>query len=112
MDRGADVNATGGKYGTSLSAASAGDTYTSNWETAKLLLDRGADINLTGGRYGTALGAPAYKGKLEITKRLLHRGADPDLANDEGARPRDLAERDGHQAIVDLLDKKSVERKQ
>ncbi|RPB21868.1 hypothetical protein L211DRAFT_840223 [Terfezia boudieri ATCC MYA-4762] len=73
-----------------------------------LLLGQGVDINLTGGKYGTALGVAAYRGKQEIAKFFLDRGANPDLTNYEGLRPRDLAEQEGNQHISDLLDSKCV----
>ena len=69
-----------------------------------LLLDQGADINLQCGESGTALGAAASRGELELVTMLLGRGANPDLTNDLGQKPRDLAEREGHHEVVSLLD--------
>ncbi|KAJ7863215.1 ankyrin repeat-containing domain protein [Mycena leptocephala] len=72
LDRGADVNLKGGKYGSALAAVS----YWGHLEIVRLLLDRGADVNLKGGEYGSALAAASSCGKLET----IHlRGADVNL---------------------------------
>jgi hypothetical protein len=52
-ERGADINAQGGYYGTVLQAA----CHRGNLEIVKALLDKNADVNLRGGKYGTALQA-------------------------------------------------------
>ena len=72
LDKGADVNAQGGEYGTALRAAA----YKGSREVVQLLLDKGADINAQVGEYGTALQAAAYKGGREIVQLLLDKGAD------------------------------------
>ena len=74
LDKGADVNAVGGVYGTALQAAAA-----SRWGSVKkvqLLLDRGADVNAVGGVYGTALQAAVCMNNCEYIELLLDRGAD------------------------------------
>ncbi|RPB21866.1 hypothetical protein L211DRAFT_789750, partial [Terfezia boudieri ATCC MYA-4762] len=48
LDQGADVNVTGGRYGSALCAA----VIDGNLEIATLLLDQGADVNVTGGDFG------------------------------------------------------------
>jgi hypothetical protein len=53
LDRGADVNAQGGRYGNALQAASSDG----HEKVVQLLLDGGADVNAQGGRYGNALQA-------------------------------------------------------
>jgi len=81
-----------------------GGTVAAKHEILSLLLNHGADVNLSfGGDYGTALGVAAYAGRLEVVILLLGRGANASLGNKEGSRPRDLAEQEGHQAIVELL---------
>ena len=72
LDRGADINAVGGDYGTALGAAA----FTGEEKIVSLLLDRGADINAVGGKYGTALGVAAFTGEEKIVALLLDRGAD------------------------------------
>ena len=107
LDRGADVNITfnGGYFGTALGAA----VFNGKLEIVKLLLDRGADVNITfGGGFGTALGAAAFNNHLDIVTLLLYRGANSDFANTNGARPRDLAEQQGHSDIMDLLDSQFI----
>jgi hypothetical protein len=72
LDRGADINATGGYYGTALQAAVYGDSES----IAKLLLDRGANINAQGGFFGNALQAASFTGYKSMVQLMLDRGAD------------------------------------
>jgi ankyrin repeat protein len=53
LDRGADVNEQGGRYGNALQAAAAYITR----ENVLVLLEHGADVNAQGGEHGTALQA-------------------------------------------------------
>ena len=71
LDKGADVNAHGGRYGNALQAASAGG----HKEMATLLLDKGADVNAQGGRYGNALQAALAGGHKEVATLLQKQGA-------------------------------------
>ena len=72
LDKGADINIQGGKYGSALQAVSWGG----NVEAIRLLLDKGADINIQVGKYGSALQAASYRGNVEIVRLLLDKGAD------------------------------------
>jgi len=72
LNHGADVNSTGGNYGSALGAAA----YWDNKEIASLLLIYGADASSTCGNYGSALGAAVYWGSQEVVSLLLNRGAD------------------------------------
>ena len=79
LEKGADVNAQGGEYGTALQAASANRDL----DIVRLLLDKGADINARGGKYGTALQAvfapadtPYSATPLHAAEVLLAHGAD------------------------------------
>lgn len=72
LDKGADVNAQGGYFGTSLQAAS----YACYLQTMLILLEHGADPNVEGGIYGNALQAVAHRGQLEAAQMLLDHGAD------------------------------------
>ncbi|KAF5139369.1 Ankyrin repeat domain-containing protein 50 [Metarhizium anisopliae] len=76
LDKGADVNAEGGRYGNALQAAS----WSGHFEVVKLLLDKGADINAQGGLYGNALCAASERGHFEIVKLLQGRA----LSNKSG----------------------------
>ncbi|KAF2469207.1 ankyrin [Lindgomyces ingoldianus] len=64
LDKGADVNAQGGRYGNALHAASVRGHET----IVKLLLEAGADVNAQSGRYGNdnALQAASYEGHETI----------------------------------------------
>jgi ankyrin repeat protein len=73
LDRGADINAQGGRYGNALQAAAAAN-YGSEG-VVRLLLDRGADINAQGGCYGNALNAAVARGSMDEARLLLSRGA-------------------------------------
>ena len=67
LDRGADVNVQGGRYGNALQAAAFGG----HEETVELLVSKGADVNLQSGDYGNALQAVTHSRRLQpkATKR-------------------------------------------
>jgi ankyrin repeat protein len=78
-DKGANINAVGGKCGTVLQAAAG----SGHLEHIKALLEHGAHINLPGGQYGFALQAAACSrrcdpGDLDIIQYLLDKGANVD----------------------------------
>ncbi|SLM37709.1 ankyrin repeat domain containing protein [Lasallia pustulata] len=70
LDKGADVNAQGGRYGNALQAAS----ERGNNKVVQMLLDKGADVNAQGGRYGNALQAASERGNNEVVRMLLDKG--------------------------------------
>ena len=73
LDRGADINAVNGEYGTALTSA----VISQNMDSMLLLIDRGADVNIVvGGQYGTALTAAVLEGSMDALSLLLDRGAD------------------------------------
>ena len=72
LDKGADVNLVGGRYGTALVAAAYGGKH----GIVSLLLDKGADVNLVGGERGTALGDAIYGMRTDVALFLLDHGAD------------------------------------
>jgi hypothetical protein len=73
LDRGADVNGSGGT--SPLEEAATGGSVA----MVQLLLDRGAKINVGGGGDCTPLAAAATFGSLEVARLLLERGADPNV---------------------------------
>ncbi|KAK3390052.1 ankyrin repeat-containing domain protein [Podospora didyma] len=80
LDIGADPNALGGRYGTSLQVASMeGDE-----DVVRLLIARGADPNIQGGQYNTALQAAFRRGYFIVIRYLLQNGAVHDLPGGQG----------------------------
>jgi Ankyrin repeats (3 copies) len=71
LEKGAGVNAQGGRLGNALQAASAGGYD----QIVQRLLEKGADVNAQGGGYGSALYAASAGGYDQIVQRLLEKGA-------------------------------------
>ena len=74
LDRGADVNDSGGDHGTALQVA-CGNGHI---DVVKLLLDRGADVHDRGHELGNALAAAAGGGHEATVLMLLDRHAELD----------------------------------
>ncbi|KAL2126120.1 hypothetical protein VTI74DRAFT_1646 [Chaetomium olivicolor] len=79
LEKGADVNAQGGLYGTALQMAIAAPE--GKEEIVAMLLEKGADVNAQDGLYGTALqmaiaAFPGEDKKDKIVAMLLEKGAD------------------------------------
>ncbi|KAH8831015.1 ankyrin repeat-containing domain protein [Flagelloscypha sp. PMI_526] len=72
IDKGVEVNAAGGYYGTALQAAACYQSL----DMMSFLLSKGADVNALGGDYGTALQRAAYQSSLTMVQFLLEKGAD------------------------------------
>lgn len=75
LEKGADLNASGGLFGTALQAAAA----RGNLQILKTLLERGAEVNVYGGIYGSALHAAMENQKVEIFQHLLRAGANVNI---------------------------------
>jgi ankyrin len=74
-------------------------------ETVALLLAKGAQVNeqvQIGG--ATLLHVAAYRGDQEIVSLLLQHGADKQARMTSGERPVDLAQQQGHRALIPLLE--------
>jgi hypothetical protein len=99
LDKGADVNAHGGRYGNALQAASS----RGHEQIVKLLLDKGADVNALGGSYGNALYAALKRGHEQIVKLLLDKGADVNAHGGSYGNALYAASERGHEQIVKLL---------
>ncbi|KAL4888052.1 Pfs, NACHT and ankyrin domain protein [Aspergillus ambiguus] len=99
IDRGVDVNAQGGKYGSALQAASVdGDQ-----EIVQLLLDKGANVNAQGGKYGNALQAALVGDHKKIVQLLLYNGANVNSQGGKYGNALQAASVGGHREIVQLL---------
>ncbi|THZ01939.1 hypothetical protein D6C93_03353 [Aureobasidium pullulans] len=75
LDRGADVDARGGKFGTALCEAASQDKL----KMVRMLLERGADPNLRDKRFGSALQAACggrHSTSPDLVQLLLDNGAD------------------------------------
>jgi ankyrin repeat protein len=100
LDRGAEVNAQGGRYGNALQAAAIVRQQT---EIVALLLDRGAEVNAQGGQYGNALQAAASSWPAETVLLLLDRGADVNAQGGLFGNALQAAARGGETETVALL---------
>jgi ankyrin repeat protein len=87
IEQGADVNATNVHKQTALGWVSdfAHDDMDNAMKIVDLLLDHGADINAQDTNGDTALMKAGYKGNLVLLRRLLERGADPNLRRNDGS---------------------------
>ncbi|KAF8182771.1 ankyrin repeat-containing domain protein [Mycena galopus ATCC 62051] len=99
IDKGAEVNSQGGRYGSALQAASC----VGQGKAVQLLVELGADVNLPGGEYGSALHAASYEGQRDIVEWLLSHGADVNLEAGELGTALQGASCSGHLDIVRLL---------
>jgi ankyrin repeat protein len=99
LDKGADANAQGGRFGNALCEASA----RGHEAVVKLLLDKGANANAQGGHFSNALYEASVEGHEAVVKLLLDKGAN---ANAQGAHFGNAlyaASARGHEAVVKLL---------
>jgi ankyrin repeat protein len=100
IERGADVNAQGGRYGNALQAASANG----HTEVATLLIERGADVNAQDGEYGSAIQAALANGHTEVATLLIERGADVNAqAGEYGGSALQAVLANGHTEVATLL---------
>ncbi|KAF9050900.1 ankyrin repeat-containing domain protein [Rhodocollybia butyracea] len=99
LEKGADVNAQGGKYGNALQAAA----VNGNEPIVRLLLNRGAEVNTQGGEHGSALHAAANRGHEGIVHTLLERGAEVNAQGEKYGTALQAAAANGHDAIVSFL---------
>lgn len=59
FERGAEVDAPGGRYGNALQAAS----FEGHVKVVQLLLEKGADVDAPAGEYGSAFHAASFRGQ-------------------------------------------------
>ncbi|KAJ5051341.1 hypothetical protein NUH16_003480 [Penicillium rubens] len=99
LERGADANAQGGRYGNALQAA----CYEGHDKIAQILLEREADFNTQGGFYGNALQAACFRGHDKIAQILLERGADANAEGGEYGNALQAACSEGRDNIARIL---------
>jgi ankyrin repeat protein len=100
INKGANVNAQGGKYGTALQSASAQGSKA----MIELLPDTEADVNAQGGKHGTALQAALRAHHAESKMQLLlERGADLNYKCSEHGTALDAALREHDEDVIGLL---------
>ena len=73
---------------------------------AEVLTENGADVNVPSAGGSTALHRAAQNGQLSLVRLLLEHGARPDVADDEGVTPRQLARKENHTEVADLLQRR------
>ncbi|KAJ7814264.1 ankyrin repeat-containing domain protein [Mycena olivaceomarginata] len=120
LEKGADVNAQGEKYGNALYAASDGG----HTEIVRALLEKGADVNAQGGWYGNAvqvllsgehtgivraLYAASSGGHAEIVRALLEKGADVNAQGGRYGNALQAASSGRHAKIVRTLLEKGAD---
>lgn len=98
LNHGANIHASGGRYGNVLQAAAKGG----NVEVMAICLDYGVDINKDGGGFGNALQAAIISGREAFTY-LLNRGADPFLVGGKFGTALQTAAYQGAVEIVETL---------
>lgn len=99
IEKGANIDAQGGCFGTALQAAS-NSGYKS---IVKLLIDHGANVNTQGGYFNTALQAASWGGSESIVKLLLDHGANVNAQGGSYGTALQAASAPGHENIVKLL---------
>jgi ankyrin repeat protein len=104
LEKGADANAQGGKYGNALQAAAS----SGHEAIVRLLVEKGADVNARGGRYGNALQAAAEDGHEATVRLLIEKGANVNAQDDFKGNALQGAARYGHEAVVRLLIEKGA----
>jgi len=103
VDKGADINARGGKYSGNALQPPSSIGYD---HVVQTLIDKGADINSQGGYYGNALHAASLGGYNQVVKILLGKGANINAQGGEWRNALQAASLRGHDQVVQtLLDK-------
>ncbi|KAH9041905.1 hypothetical protein EDB83DRAFT_2524063 [Lactarius deliciosus] len=99
LQHNADINARNDIGHTPLHAAS----NNGHVDIARFLLDHGADPKARGKDQSTPLHWASYWGELEVAHLLLERGADVDAEDGKGRTAYQIALKEGHDEIAQLL---------
>jgi hypothetical protein len=99
IDKGADVNAQGARYGSALAIAS----FQGQEQIARLLIDKGADVNAQCRNFGNALQAASSKGHEQIIRLLIDKGADVNAQGGRFGSALQAALSNGHEQTARLL---------
>ncbi|KAG9699739.1 serine carboxypeptidase, partial [Aureobasidium melanogenum] len=99
LQKGAEVNARGGNYGTALQAAST----QGHDKIVQMLLEHDADVNAQGGYYDTALQAASAWGRDEIVQMLLEHDANVNAHGGYFGTALQAASANGHDKVVQML---------
>jgi ankyrin repeat protein len=93
-----DINAIS-SFGTPLMAA----VFKNYVDITKMLLDLDADVNIADSNGNTALHYAVRFSYIEIVKLLISKNADIKLKDNKGFSPREYAELDKNEIIINLL---------
>lgn len=99
IDKGADFNTQGGKYGNLLQTVS----YWGSKQVVQIWLNNGADVNAQGGFYGNALQAASARGREEVVRILLDKGADINAQGGLYGNALQAASARGYGVVVQIL---------
>ena len=105
LEKGQDINASGGLYGNALQAASS----RGHEKVVQMLLERGADVNAQGGRYGNALQAASSRGDEKVVQILLKESADVNTQGGYYGNALQAASLRGHEKVVQILLKEGAD---
>jgi uncharacterized protein len=73
------------------------------FQMAKVLLEHGAMVNATQMGGWTPLHEAAARGEVDLVSLLLQYGANATLKNDDGTTALDLARKNGHDLVAEML---------
>ncbi|KAF7510671.1 hypothetical protein GJ744_006037 [Endocarpon pusillum] len=104
IEKGANVNAQGGRCGSALQAASLHGYE----QIVQLLIEKGANVNAQGGTYGSILQAASSGGHKQIVQLLIEKGANVNAQGGTYGSALQAASSIGHEQIVQLLIEKGA----